>query len=373
MMSHDAMNNRVRAIAFYLPQFHPIPENDAWWEKGFTEWTNVVKARPLFKGHYQPQLPADLGFYDLRVPEVREAQAAMARQFGIEGFCYWHYWFHGRRLLERPFGEVLSSGQPDFPFCLAWANESWSRRWSGEDADILLQQTYSDEDDHEHAKWLATAFADSRYLRTKGRPLFLIYRPDRHPALASFLKVLRNTCLNREVPEPLVLGSDAHCPGVDARQFGCDSTLHAAPNLSALPLCFDETQPWLRLRRNLRFGLLSRFKRIYTYDEAMTRMWDATPAHEHYPSFFVGWDNTARRGGESIVVTNSTPDRVYHWLTRYLAVHAKSPETDGVIFLNAWNEWAEGMHLEPDQRYRHAFLEAVSAAIRSQGSGRLEA
>ena len=162
----------VRAIAFYLPQFHPIPENDAWWGKGFTEWTNVAKARPLFRGHYQPHLPADLGFYDLRLPETREAQAELAREHGISGFCYYHYWFHGRRLLERPFQEVLESGRPKFPFCLCWANEPWSRRWLGEEQDILIAQTYSREDDEAHSEYLSSVFSDERYITVGNRPVF---------------------------------------------------------------------------------------------------------------------------------------------------------------------------------------------------------
>ena len=174
------MNKKARLIAFYLPQFHPIPENDEWWGKGFTEWTNVAKARPLFRGHHQPLVPADLGFYDLRVPETREAQASLAREYGIEAFCYYHYWFAGKRILERPFDEVLASGQPDFPFCLCWANQSWTGVWHGAPNKVLIEQTYPGQDDHRrHFEYLLPAFADRRYLRVEGKPVFRDLQPGR--------------------------------------------------------------------------------------------------------------------------------------------------------------------------------------------------
>src|SRR5215475_4957626 len=175
------MIDTPRLVAFYLPQYHPIPENDEWWGTGFTEWTNVVSAKPVFAGHYQPHLPADLGFYDLRLPEVRQAQADLARNHGIHGFCYYHYWFQGRRLLRRPFDEVLRSGQPDFPFCLCWANENWTRVWDGSDKKLLIEQTYSADDDLAHIRWLAPAFRDPRHIRVEGKPLFLVYRARKLP------------------------------------------------------------------------------------------------------------------------------------------------------------------------------------------------
>src|SRR5262249_26983694 len=171
----------VRAIAFHLPQFHPIPENDKWWGKGFTEWTNVVKAKPLFPGHYQPHLPADLGFYDLRLPEARAAQAELAADYGIYGFCYFHYWFHGRQLLERPVNEILRTGEPDFPFCLCWANESWSRPWDGGEKEILIEQCYSEADDLAHIRALLPFFLDERYIRVMGCPFFGVYRASKLP------------------------------------------------------------------------------------------------------------------------------------------------------------------------------------------------
>src|SRR5579871_1642275 len=164
------MTPAARVFAFYLPQFHPIPENDAWWGNGFTEWTNVARSKPLFRGHYQPQLPADLGFYDLRLSETRQAQADLAREHGIFGFCYYHYWFSGRRVLQRPFDEVLTSGQPDFPFCLCWANENWTRSWDGRSSEVLMEQRYSDEDDLAHIRALAPALRDPRYIRIDGKP-----------------------------------------------------------------------------------------------------------------------------------------------------------------------------------------------------------
>ncbi len=182
----------MEVLAFYLPQFHPIPENDQWWEPGFTEWTNVTKARPLFRGHPQPHLPADLGFYDLRVPEVREHQAELARAAGLTGFIYWHYWFAGRRLLQRPFDEVLASREPDFPFCLAWANHSWSDRWMGGEERMMLEQTYpGPEDDRAHFEYLRAAFDDPRYIRIDGAPVFFVFRADLLPDAPRFVESLR--------------------------------------------------------------------------------------------------------------------------------------------------------------------------------------
>ena len=186
------LKNKLRSIAFYLPQYHPIPENDEWWGKGFTEWTNVTKAKPIFRDHYQPHLPADLGYYDLRLPEVRQAQAELAKEYGIGGFCYYHYWFSGKRLLERPFNEVLASGKPDFPFCLCWANESWSRRWDGQETQVLTKQTYDGvSDTKNHIHWLIKAFKDPRYIRINDKPLFLIYRAKEIPELERMIVIWR--------------------------------------------------------------------------------------------------------------------------------------------------------------------------------------
>src|SRR5947207_4949510 len=229
-MTRDA----VRTIAFYLPQYHPIPENDAWWGKGFTEWTNVVKAKPLFRGHYQPHLPADLGFYDLRVAESREAQANLARQYGINGFCYYHYWFEGRRLLERPFNEVLTSRNPDFPFCLCWANENWTRIWDGGDSEVLMEQTYSEQDDLAHIRWLSHAFGDPRYIRVDNRPLFIIYRAHKLPDIRKTTAVWREECRRLGVGEVLLCRVDTAADKLPPNEVGLDAAVEFQPDWTSL-------------------------------------------------------------------------------------------------------------------------------------------
>jgi len=333
----------ARFIAFFLPQFYPNAENDEWWGPGFTEWTNVVQARPLFDGHYQPQLPADLGFYDLRLPEVRLAQAELAGQHGIEGFCYWHYWFHGTRVLDRPVGEILASGEPDFPFCLSWANETWSRRWHGAGAadQILVEQRYSEEDDLAHIRWLQTAFGDPRYIRVGGRPLFLVYRRFDLPDPRRTTVLSRNGCARAGLPEPYLLGINAHNPTKDTRPLGFDSTLNFEPQLSAVP---GPTDPGLK---------------IYDYAIA-TRSMRAQPRHyPTHPCVMVAWDNTSRRGEDGIVFINSRPEAFEQGLRDVVARLPRDESSERLVFLNAWNEWAEGNHLEPDLRHGTGWLEAV--------------
>jgi lipopolysaccharide biosynthesis protein len=334
------MTRRARLIAFHLPQFHPTAENDEWWGRGFTEWTNVSRAKPQFVGHEQPRLPADLGYYDLRVPEVRAKQASLAKSHGIEAFCYWHYWFGGKRLLSRPVDEILQSGAPDFPFCLAWANETWSRRWLGEDKEILTKQIYSPEDDLRHARWLTQAFADGRYLRFRERPIFLVYRPGDLPEPERTTETIRTQCIQSGLSEPYLLAINAHIH-TDCRKLGFDGNVDFEPQLGVLSNAFKE-------------GL-----KVYDYAMARQLMTSRRRDYPIHPCIFVGWDNTPRRGANAIVIQNSTPELFAVGLQEIVSAVRNKPFEERLVFVNAWNEWAEGNYLEPDQQHGRAYLEAV--------------
>jgi lipopolysaccharide biosynthesis protein len=368
---HRAMtaNTKARVLAFYLPQFHPIPENDAWWGRGFTEWTNVTRARPLFRGHYQPHIPGDLSFYDLRLPDTRAAQAQLARRYGIEGFCYYHYWFNGKRLLERPFDDVLRSGEPDFPFCLAWANESWSRRWLGEERDLLMAQTYSPADDLNHARWLVGAFEDPRYIRIDGRPLFLIYRPVHLPDPRRTTDTIRDECAKHGLSDPYLLGMDSHCRGTDCTKIGFDGTLDFEPYLGVFQDFMNDTLKFSKLKRNIKLGIPSPKLKIYDYADARARMRKITRPFAVTPSIFVSWDNSPRRGDNGIIIVNSTPELFESGLRECIKAVQQKPYESRLVFVNAWNEWAEGNHLEPDLRFGHGYLDAVARANRIEAGG----
>jgi lipopolysaccharide biosynthesis protein len=346
--SSELFEIAARAVAFYLPQFYPTPDNDRWWGAGFTEWTNVVQADPLFDGHYQPRVPADLGYYDLRLPEVRVEQARLAQASGLEAFAYWHYWFHGRRVLERPFDEVLASGEPDFGFCLSWANETWSRRWhgAGEAEEVLIEQTYSAEDDLAHIRWLMEVFADERYLKVSGRPVFLVYRPFDLPEPLRTTATWREECIRSGIAEPYLIGINAHRPREDTIPLGFDISLDFQPQLSAIP---GPTDPGLK---------------IADYTIATTAMRDQLRDYPCLPCAMVSWDNTSRRAADGIVFINSTPDAFRDNLVAVAEMLLGRPEQERLLFVNAWNEWAEGNYLEPDERFGSGWLDALREGLR---------
>jgi lipopolysaccharide biosynthesis protein len=353
---------RARLIAFHLPQFHPTPENDEWWGKGFTEWTNVAKAKPLYRDHYQPHLPADLGFYDLRLPEARHAQAELARQYGIEGFCYYHYWFgSGRRMLERPVNEILSSGEPDFPFCLCWANHSWNNIWQGVANRTLVEQTYPGMDDHRaHFEWLLRAFTDHRYITVDGKPLFIIYNPTGIPDARRVFEYWRELAAEAGLSGLHLVGVNYSALGWDPGTCGLDaSTWQPLPQK-------DAHIPWRYLPLKLKL-LLSRGKpnlTIYDYEDVLDHLLrKAAPEFTDYPTVLPSWDNTPRSGLNGLVLHGSTPDLFRILLRRALALIGKFEPDHRIIFVKAWNEWAEGNYLEPDQRFGHGYLQAIQQEI----------
>jgi len=383
--------DRARLIAFYLPQFHPTPDNDAWWGKGFTEWTNVSKAKPLYPGHYQPHLPADLGFYDLRVPEVRTAQADLARKAGIEGFCYWHYWFAGRRVLERPFNEVLASGQPDFPFCLAWANETWSGHWHGAEKRTLIEQTYPGKEDHErHFYTLLPAFKDPRYLRVNKRPVFTIFRPKGLPDPHAFIALwqdlaTRNGLIGIHFVAHL-FDEELDYPWRDVGYSG--AVLTGALKLMRRRLWDITKEKWRNLVNEKKWGprihktiylltstsrlvghrILQRLLRwpggVYYYRDAMLFFKSQVGLDLGcYPSVVPGWDNTPRAGRKGIVLQGSTPELFAEHARDILASVKARPPEDRIVFVKSWNEWAEGNYLEPDRKFGHAYIDALRAAV----------
>lgn len=351
----------MRLVAFHLPQFHPVPENDLWWGKGFTEWTNVTRARPLFPGHSQPHLPADLGFYDLRLPEARQAQADLAREYGIGAFCYYHYWFSGRRILERPVDEILATGQPDFPFCLCWANENWTRAWDGGEKEILLGQSHDAEDFLAHARWLAQAFADPRYLKEDGKPVFLVYRASAIEGLDEFVRVLREQASLLGLPDVHLVRVESFPTETGPLPTGFDASLEFQPSRGL----YDRPLKRGFFRRQLmRLGLLPKAHLVHdvrSYPElARKALEPRTSEGTRYRCVTPMWDNSARRKQGATIFVDSTPELYRNWLAG--ALRRSRSEGHGLVFVNAWNEWAEGNHLEPCQRWGRAYLEATRAA-----------
>ncbi len=344
-----------RLIAFYLTQFHPTPENDKWWGKGFTEWTNVTKAAPMFAGHYQPHLPSDFGFYDLRVRETRRDQIKTARAYGIDGFCYHYYWFSGQRILNAPLDDMLADPASDMPFCLCWANENWTRRWDAADHEVLIAQLYQPEDDLNFIKDLVPAFRDPRYIKVDGKPLLIVYRPQHLPDGARTARIWREHCREAGIGEIHLCAALTH-NNEDYQQFGFDSGVEFPPhNLRDHSISKD-------------VGFFETFEGYTFQFETIARSYLA----RHYDSgsvfktVFPSWDNTARTHNRALIVLNGTPDNYEHWLAATLDVTRESGASDPIVFINAWNEWAEGCHLEPDRKYGLGFLQATLNAKQGQ-------
>ena len=341
-------------VAFYLPQFHAFAENDAWWGKGFTEWRNVTRALPQFVGHVQPRLPADLGFYDLRNPQVMRDQAQLAAEYGIGAFCFYFYWFSGRTLMEAPLRQWLDDASIELPFCLCWANENWARRWDGRDHDILIAQQHSAEDDLAFIAHVADYLRDRRALKVDGKPMLLVYRPHLLPDAKATAARWRTWCHDQGIGE-IHLAYVQGFERPDPRDIGFDAAVEFPPNMSN-PTDIGARQHLL----NPEFNGDVRDWRELAQDMAAR----ALPAYTVYPGVNPGWDNEARRPGKGRIYLHASPRGYRDWLqtTIHRRLAEVGPESR-YVFINAWNEWAEGAVLEPDARLGHAWLEATRKAL----------
>lgn len=352
--THSAKNFDIKTIAFYLPQFHPIPENDKWWGKGFTEWTNVSKAIPQFKGHYQPRLPGELGFYDLRIKDVMRRQIDLAKNYGIHGFCFHFYWFNGKRILKKPFDMFLEDKGLNMPFCINWANENWTRRWDGDESEILLEQKYSDEDDIEFIKFVSNIFRDERYIRVDGKPLLIIYRPSLFPDIKKTANRWREYCRNNGIGE-IFLALTHSFEHINPTTIGFDAAIDFPPN----------TFPVTPINDKLVFYNKNYNGLIFDYEEviAMSKKFKK-PSYKKFRGVCPSWDNEARKPGRGTSFINADPKKYEEWLSflcDYTRRNFNSEER--FIFINAWNEWAEGCYLEPDRYYGYGYLEASYNAL----------
>lgn len=352
----------VRVIAFYLPQFHPIPENDIWWGEGFTEWTNVRPATQQFKGHYQPHVPhADIGHYDLRDEETQKRQIELAKLYGIEGFCFYYYRFNGKRLLEKPINNYLNDKNLDFPFCLCWANENWSRRWDGLDSEILIGQEHTPEDDIGCIEDLAQYMRDPRYIRIDGKPLVLVYRPSLLPSASETAKRWRSWCLNNGIGE-IYLAYTQSFEKSNPEDYGFDAAIEFPPNNSGPP---DITETVYPLNVDYKGKVYD-----WTIFEERSRNYEE-PGYKIFRSVCPGWDNTARRKQSGTTFVNNTPSLYQSWLKNAIddTVRRYDEPSERLVFVNAWNEWAEGAHLEPDVATGYAYLQATRNALESAIGG----
>ncbi len=350
-----------RLIAFYLPQYHPIPENDRAWGKGFTEWRNVGKSRAYFDGQYQPRLPGELGYYDLRLPEIMEQQAALAKEHGIHGFCYYYYWFNGKRLLNLPLDNMLALKRPDFPFCFCWANENWTRRWDGMEREIIVGQNHTPEDDIAFIRFIMPALEDPRYIRVDGKPLLLIYRSELFPDPAASIERWRNEARSAGIGDLFLVRCEGFDPYTNPESIGFDASYEVPTFILPDELKFEDRES---------LNVSPEFTgRIYDYKKIVDWYCHRPEAeYRRYRGPMLAWDNTPRHGKNALVFHGATPELYGQWIEDSLA-HARRRfrGEERLVFVNAWNEWAEGSYLEPDLKFGHGFLEATRAAVARAG------
>lgn len=342
-----------KLIAFYLPQYHRVAENSLWWGPGFTEWTNVARGRPNFDGHYQPHIPRELGFYDLDRVETMRKQSALAREYGVHGFCFYYYWFSGRRILERPLDNFLAS-DIDMSFCLCWANENWTRTWDGDTKSVLLEQQYAEGDEERFIQDIYPFLADPRYIRVDGRPLLAVYRIKELPDPALSIRKWRAEAERLGLPGLHVSVVDFYDIS-DPGEVGADAMIEFPPHKFNGPQNRPDPAPELS-NPNFKGGLID-YPRVIA--QSMLR---PQPSFTLYRGIIPSWDNTARRQDTGTIVVNATPAFFGTWLT-YLRTYTRETRpgaSDPFIFVNAWNEWGEGCHLEPDVQWGLAYLDEIA-------------
>ncbi|RZK49545.1 MAG: glycosyl hydrolase [Pedobacter sp.] len=361
---------KIKAIALYLPQYHEIKENNEWWGQGFTEWTNVKKAKPLIPNHYQPHVPLNQNYYNLDTNETLQQQAKLAASYGIHAFCFYHYWFNGKLLLEKPIHNLLNSPEPNFPFCLCWANENWTRRWNGGDKDILMEQNYGEADDLKHIEYLIPIFKDPRYLKIDGKPVFIMYRTELHPDINAATALWRREVQQAGFPDLYLIRTESFKTNIDPQSIGFDAAMEFAPSG-----CFKGRKIW---KKNLLKYLTHKFLHktgikkspiiengFFDYEQLVKNMMNRPmPKFKLHRCITPSWDNSARRKSKATIYLNSSPAQFETW-TKFASQYTASnfePET-ALMFVNAWNEWAEGCHLEPDEKYGYAYLEAFKKGI----------
>jgi lipopolysaccharide biosynthesis protein len=346
----------IKPLAIYLPQYHSIPENNKAWGEGFTEWTNVRKAKPLFEGHYQPHEPhEDVGYYDLSDPTVLVKQADMAKKFGISGFAFYHYWFNGKRLLETPLDNMLKASTPDFPFLYIWANENWSKRWDGSENEIIQEQHYSSEDDLEHIRFLCkNVFSDKRYITIDDKPVFIVYRSELLPDIKETARIWREESKRCGYKDLYLVRVENFRDDINPLEIGFDAAMEFAPDVKKSPFVINT------INENA----------IIDYPSSINRR--SLKIDKNFTWFrcvYNGWDNSARKERNAGVFVNNSPNVFQQFFYRTVQYTKRVlPENQQFIFINAWNEWAEGCHIEPDKKNGYAYLNAVRNVLENKSN-----
>ncbi len=357
----------IRSIAIHLPQFHAIPENDLWWGKGFTEWTNVKKSKPIFYGHNQPHVPLNNDYYDLSNLDSLHKQKDLAKEYGISGFCFYHYWFNGKLLLEKPLELILKDESWDFPFCLCWANENWTRTWDGQEKNVLMQQNYSIEDDILHFDYFIKFFKSHNYIKVDNKPVLLIYRSELFPNINETIDTWRKLATKVGLDGLYLIRVEGFKKDFNPQLHGFDAALDFQPDWSQLPEKLRE--PFIsKILRRLKNNRVSQYykNRVYSYQhyvEGQISNKTAFSKYKRYPCVMPSWDNSSRRKENVVILKDANPVTYKVWLQAIVSAFTPYSVEENFIFINAWNEWAEGNHLEPCEKWGHGYLKATKEIL----------